>query len=110
MLIDWLPKNVPQSNHSLTSIVHGDYRIDNVIFHPTEPRIIAVLDWELSTIGHPFSDLAYTYIFTNPNLIHVHTVAQCTTSPLLSDLVTFLNKAEFQTKKNMFLFTANFEV
>lgn len=58
-LIEWLPKNIPKAHHDLTTLVHGDYRLDNVIFHPTEPKIIAVLDWELSTIGHPFSDLAY---------------------------------------------------
>eukprot|EP01080_Neovahlkampfia_damariscottae_P001636 gene1636-12761_t len=57
-LIDWLSQNVPK-NDNLNSIVHGDYNIHNVIFHPTENRIIAVIDWELSTIGHPFSDLSY---------------------------------------------------
>ena len=56
-LIEWLPKNIPADDE--TRIVHGDFRIDNVIFHPTEPRILAVLDWELSTLGHPLSDFAY---------------------------------------------------
>jgi aminoglycoside phosphotransferase (APT) family kinase protein len=56
-LIAWLPENIPVGDE--TSIVHGDYRIDNVIFHPTEPRILAVLDWELSTLGHPLADFAY---------------------------------------------------
>jgi aminoglycoside phosphotransferase (APT) family kinase protein len=56
-LIAWLPENIPASDE--TRIVHGDYRIDNVIFHPQEPRILAVLDWELSTLGHPLADFAY---------------------------------------------------
>jgi aminoglycoside phosphotransferase (APT) family kinase protein len=56
-LIEWLPAHIPAGEE--TSIVHGDYRLDNVIFHPTEPRILAVLDWELSTIGHPLADFAY---------------------------------------------------
>lgn len=56
-LIQWLPENVPGDDAS--SIAHGDFRLDNMIFHPSEPRILAVLDWELSTIGHPLSDLAY---------------------------------------------------
>lgn len=56
-LIEWLPQHVPQGDE--TSIVHGDFRLDNVIFHPTEPRILAVLDWELATLGHPLSDFAY---------------------------------------------------
>lgn len=57
-LIDWLPSNVPPEDGSV-SLIHGDYRLDNVIFHPSEPRAIAVLDWELSTLGHPLADLAY---------------------------------------------------
>ena len=56
-LIDWLPKNIPAGDE--TCVVHGDYRLDNTIFHPTEPRILAVLDWELSTLGHPLADFAY---------------------------------------------------
>ncbi|KAM4028809.1 acyl-CoA dehydrogenase family member 11 [Anomaloglossus baeobatrachus] len=57
-LADWLQKNVP-SNDNDETLIHGDFRIDNVIFHQTEARVIAVLDWELSTIGHATSDLAY---------------------------------------------------
>ena len=56
-LIQWLPERIPAENP--TRIVHGDYRLDNVMFHPTEPRIVAVLDWELSTLGHPLADIAY---------------------------------------------------
>src|SRR3954453_638874 len=56
-LIEWLPKNIPAGDE--TSVVHGDFRLDNAIFHPTEPRILAVLDWELSTLGHPLADFAY---------------------------------------------------
>ncbi|TAG48795.1 MAG: phosphotransferase family protein [Betaproteobacteria bacterium] len=56
-LIEWLPAHIPAGEE--TNIVHGDYRLDNVIFHPTEPRILAVLDWELSTLGHPLADFAY---------------------------------------------------
>jgi aminoglycoside phosphotransferase (APT) family kinase protein len=56
-LIEWLPGNVPPGDE--TSIVHGDYRMDNLIFHPSEPRILAILDWELSTLGHPLADFSY---------------------------------------------------
>jgi aminoglycoside phosphotransferase (APT) family kinase protein len=56
-LMEWLPQHIPDDEQ--TSIVHGDFRLDNTIFHPTEPRILAVLDWELSTLGHPLVDLAY---------------------------------------------------
>lgn len=56
-LIEWLSANIPASDE--TSIVHGDYRIDNLIFHPTEPRVVAVLDWELATLGNPLADFAY---------------------------------------------------
>ena len=56
-LIAWLPKNIPAAGE--TTIVHGDYRLDNAVFHPTEPRILAVLDWELSTLGDPLADFSY---------------------------------------------------
>jgi len=56
-LIEWLPAHIPPGDE--TTIVHGDYRLDNTIFHPSEPRILAVLDWELSTLGHPLADFAY---------------------------------------------------
>ncbi len=56
-LIEWLPKNMPDDE--TTTIVHGDYQLYNLMFHPTEPRVVAVLDWELSTLGHPMADLAY---------------------------------------------------
>jgi aminoglycoside phosphotransferase (APT) family kinase protein len=56
-LMEWLPRNIPEDDSS--SVVHGDYRLDNMILHPTEPRVIAVLDWELSTIGHPLGDFTY---------------------------------------------------
>jgi aminoglycoside phosphotransferase (APT) family kinase protein len=56
-LIEWLPANAPQQER--TSVVHGDYRLDNMIFHPTQPKVIAVLDWELSTLGDPLADFTY---------------------------------------------------
>jgi aminoglycoside phosphotransferase (APT) family kinase protein len=56
-LIEWLPQHIPPGDE--TRIVHGDFRLDNVIFDPHQPRIRAVLDWELSTLGHPLADFAY---------------------------------------------------
>jgi len=60
-LIAWLPQHIPAmaKSEAMVSIVHGDFRLDNLIFHPTEPRILAVLDWELSTLGHPLADFSY---------------------------------------------------
>lgn len=56
-LMEWLPENIPAGDE--TTLVHGDYRLDNLVFHPTESRVIGVLDWELSTLGHPLADLSY---------------------------------------------------
>ena len=60
-LMQWLPLNMPASarDEGLVSVVHGDFRLDNLLFHPTEPRVLAVLDWELSTLGHPMADFSY---------------------------------------------------
>ena len=60
-LMEWLPAHMPASarDEAHVSIVHGDYRLDNLMFHPTEARVIAVLDWELSTLGHPLADFSY---------------------------------------------------
>jgi aminoglycoside phosphotransferase (APT) family kinase protein len=55
--MEWLPGHIPSDD--LTTIVHGDFRLGNVIIHPLEPRVVAVLDWEISTLGHPLADLAY---------------------------------------------------
>ena len=60
-LMEWLPQAIPAmaQDENLVSVVHGDYRLDNLMFHPTEPRVLAVLDWELSTLGHPLADFSY---------------------------------------------------
>ena len=57
-LMEWLPQNMPADDGKLV-LVHGDFRLDNIMFHPSEPRPLALLDWELSTLGHPYADLAY---------------------------------------------------
>ena len=57
-LIEWLPEHLPPVEQP-ASIVHGDYRVDNVVFHPHEPRVLAILDWELATLGDPLADFAY---------------------------------------------------
>jgi aminoglycoside phosphotransferase (APT) family kinase protein len=56
-LMEWLPAHIPADDS--TAIFHGDLRLDNMIFHPTQPKVVALLDWELSTLGHPMADLAY---------------------------------------------------
>jgi len=60
-LMAWLPAHIPAMARAegMTRIVHGDFRLDNLVFHPTQPRVVAVLDWELSTLGHPLADFSY---------------------------------------------------
>lgn len=60
-LVEWLPQHIPAAarDEAKVSVVHGDFRLDNLMFHATEPRVIAVLDWELSTLGHPLADFSY---------------------------------------------------
>jgi aminoglycoside phosphotransferase (APT) family kinase protein len=60
-LMQWLPVHLPASarDERHVAVVHGDYRLDNLVFHPSQPRVLAVLDWELSTLGHPLADFAY---------------------------------------------------
>ncbi|ORY52816.1 kinase-like domain-containing protein [Leucosporidium creatinivorum] len=57
-LLEWYAKETPNGGKREGSVIHGDFKCDNMIFHPTEPRVIGVLDWELSTLGHPYSDLS----------------------------------------------------
>jgi aminoglycoside phosphotransferase (APT) family kinase protein len=68
-VLEWLPANIPEDDQ--TSLTHGDFRCDNMIFHPAEPRILAVLDWELSTLGNPLADFTYHAIMYRmpPNIV-----------------------------------------
>ncbi|MCP4624926.1 MAG: phosphotransferase [bacterium] len=66
-LMEYLPANVPDDDTSC--IVHGDYRMGNMLLHPTEPRIVAVVDWELSTLGHPLGDLGYSCMFYHSGIV-----------------------------------------
>ena len=63
-LVAWLPNNIPEGDDE-TVVVHGDFRFDNMMFHETEPRVVGIFDWELSTLGHPMADLAYVCIRHN---------------------------------------------
>ena len=66
-LMEYLPANVPADDTSC--IVHGDYRMGNMLFHPTEPKVVALLDWELSTLGHPLGDLGYCCMFYHSGIV-----------------------------------------
>lgn len=72
-LIDWLPAHIPNPDDPTNALVHGDFGMHNLVFHPTEPRLIAVLDWEISTLGHPISDIFYHMLPWYTPDIHVYT-------------------------------------
>jgi len=87
-LMDWLPAHMPTGTE--TTLVHGDFRLENMIFHPTEVRVLAVVDWELSTLGDPMSDLAYNclpYYMPDPNRGDITNLDPATGIPLMPDYV-----------------------
>lgn len=116
-LVEWLPKHTPEREP--TAIVHGDFRIDNIIFHPSRPRILAVLDWELSTLGNPLSDFAYHAMMYrmpptavpglggyDPVALGLPTEAAHREAYCMRRGVSFGDKYEFYIAFNMFRFAA----
>ena len=75
----WLPANIPPGEE--TTLVHGDYRLDNMIFHRREPRILAVIDWELSTLGHPLADFSYHVMLWRVEAGEIRGLADSTSAP-----------------------------
>ena len=93
-LMGWLPANMPAETE--TTLVHGDFRLENMIFHPTEAKVLAVVDWELSTLGDPLSDLAYNclpYYMPDPNRGDITNVDPTTGIPLMPDYVAAYSTA-----------------
>ncbi|KAM9337033.1 acyl-CoA dehydrogenase family member 11 [Symphorus nematophorus] len=90
-LSNWLMKNLPASDNEVT-LVHGDFRLDNLIFHPTEARVIAVLDWELSTTGQPLADFAYFlmpyYLPSSFNVSTIGSLKETEGIPTVGDLIS----------------------
>ena len=87
-LMAWLPEHIPPGDE--TTIAHGDYRVENLIFHPTEPRVVAVVDWELSTLGHPLADLAYNCL-----TFHLPADALGRADPVVADWNGIPTEAEY---------------
>ncbi|XP_036917169.1 acyl-CoA dehydrogenase family member 11 [Sturnira hondurensis] len=91
-LSDWLMRNLPENDNE-EKLIHGDFKLDNIVFHPKESRVIAVLDWELSTIGHPLSDLAHLSLFyvwprTVPMMNHSPYVQENIGIPSMEELIS----------------------
>ncbi|XP_058430889.1 acyl-CoA dehydrogenase family member 11 isoform X4 [Marmota monax] len=91
-LSEWLMKNLPDNDNE-SNLIHGDFKLDNIIFHPKETRVLAVLDWELSTTGHPLSDLAYLSLFyfwprTIPMLHQSSQIQESIGIPSMEELVS----------------------
>nr|XP_004664387.2 acyl-CoA dehydrogenase family member 11 [Jaculus jaculus] len=95
-LSKWLMNNLPENDNE-ESLIHGDFKLDNIVFHPTESRVIAILDWELSTIGHPLSDLAHLSLFyfwprTLPMINKGSCIQESTGIPSMEELISIYCK------------------
>ncbi|XP_053122460.1 acyl-CoA dehydrogenase family member 11 isoform X3 [Hemicordylus capensis] len=119
-LAEWLVNNVPAGDAE-ENLIHGDFRIDNIIFHPREARVLAVLDWELSTTGHPLADFAYSiaFYFWPPNLMHLNlgtfkNINDTAGIPTIEELVSVYSRCRGTTTSldnlNFFLALSYFKI